>query len=87
MKTNMNFDTDEIETSPSLTKAELFKAAKNKQSVLNRLKIGTEGTLVLVGSLANIDKPICALVRLAEGIVMPNALEVPIPMRLSLIHI
>ncbi len=32
-------------------------------------------------SFNNCHRPAVALVRLAEGIVMPNALEVPLPMR------
>ena len=72
-------DMEEMES--SLSHADLIRLAKNKQSILSRIKLGTEGTIVLVGSLESIDKPISALVRLAEGIIMPNALEVPLPMR------
>merc|ERR1719427_1876582 len=42
---------------------------------------GTEGAIVLVGALDDIQKPIVAFVRLAKAIVMPNAIEVTLPVR------
>ena len=36
---------------------------------------------MLVGSLSSIDEPVTAFVRLASGIIMPSALEVPVPVR------
>ena len=42
---------------------------------------GTEGALSLVGALDMIEEPLTAFVRLEEGISMPNALEIPIPVR------
>ena len=39
------------------------------------------GALTLVGNLELIDEPLTAFVRLEEGILMPNALEIPIPVR------
>jgi len=56
-------------------------AQYKKEGILKRLKKDTEGAIVLVGSLESLSKPLVALVRLAEGIIMPNALEVPLPMR------
>ena len=35
----------------------------------------------MVGNLELIDEPLTAFVRLEEGILMPNALEIPIPVR------
>jgi len=62
--------------------ADLYRMAQNKkESILKRLKKDTEGTIVLVGALESLSKPLVALVRLFEGIIMPNALEVPLPMR------
>ena len=37
--------------------------------------------MTLVGNLELIDEPLTAFVRLEEGILMPNALEIPIPVR------
>ena len=52
----------------------LIKA--RKQDILACMEEGTEGAIVLVGSLDDIDKPIVAFVRLAEAIIMPNTIEV-----------
>eukprot|EP00094_Tigriopus_californicus_P004373 TCALIF_04214-PA protein Name:"Similar to SLC4A2 Anion exchange protein 2 (Cavia porcellus)" AED:0.09 eAED:0.09 QI:384/0.70/0.66/0.88/0.88/0.83/18/317/1415 len=61
---------------------DLYRMAQSKKEhILRKIKVGTEGTIVLVGSLESVTKPISALVRLAEGIIMPNALEVPLPVR------
>ena len=46
-----------------------------------RVPEDTEGALTLVGAVDIVDEPLTAFVRLAEGIVMPNALEIPLPMR------
>ncbi len=62
--------------------ADLYRQAQvRKDHILKRLKKGTEGAIVLTGALESIYTPIVAFVRLAEGIIMPNALEVPLPMR------
>ena len=47
-----------------------------KQNILACMEEGTEGAIVLVGALDDIDKPIVAFVRLAKAIVMPNTIEV-----------
>ena len=52
-----------------------------KQDILACMEDGTEGAIVLVGTLDDIDKPIVAFVRLAEAIVMPNTIEVSLPVR------
>ena len=62
--------------------ADLFRQNQvKKDSILRRIAAGTEGSTVLVGSLASLTQPICAFVRLACGIIMPSALEVPLPVR------
>jgi len=52
-----------------------------KRDILNCLEDGTEGCIVLVGSLEDIDHPIVAFVRLGEALVMPNTIEVSLPVR------
>ena len=52
-----------------------------KKSIMMRVPEDTEGALTLVGAVDIVDEPLTAFVRLAEGIVMPNALEIPLPMR------
>ena len=51
-------------------------AKARKQDILACMQEGTEGAIVLVGALDDIDKPIVAFVRLAEAIAMPNTIEV-----------
>ncbi len=53
----------------------------NLKTPIARLKKDTEGAIVLTGALETLDKPVVALVRLNESIIMPNAIELPIPMR------
>ena len=66
----------------SRSSADLYRLAQiKKESIIRRLKKGTEGTIALVGQLAGLERPVVAFVRMAEGIIMPNALEVPLPMR------
>ena len=45
------------------------------------LEEGAEGSIVLVGALEELDGPVMAFVRLAEAIVMPNTIEVSLPVR------
>jgi len=56
-------------------------AKARKQDILACMQEGTEGAIVLVGALDDIDKPIVAFVRLAEAIAMPNTIEVTLPVR------
>eukprot|EP00095_Tigriopus_kingsejongensis_P009937 maker-scaffold1000_size72005-snap-gene-0.9 protein:Tk09937 transcript:maker-scaffold1000_size72005-snap-gene-0.9-mRNA-1 annotation:"anion exchange" len=73
---------DETHLSNTQSAADLYRMAQSKkENILRKIKAGTEGTIVLVGSLDSITKPVSALVRLAEGIIMPNAMEVPLPVR------
>lgn len=75
-------DDDGGQSSNNASSADLYRMAQTKkESILRCLKKGTEGTIALVGALAGLVKPAVAFVRLAEGIIMPNALEVPVPMR------
>lgn len=67
--------------SPHASAADFYKLQVNKESILRRIKVGTEGTICLVGALEGLERPAVAFVRLAEGIIMPNALEVPLPTR------
>ena len=56
------------ELKQSQSKADLFKSQQiKKESILRRIKEGTEGTIVLVGQLETLTQPAVALVRLAEG--------------------
>jgi len=52
-----------------------------KQNIITCMEDGTEGAIVLVGAMDEIDKPIVAFVRLAEAIIMPNTIEVSLPVR------
>lgn len=52
-----------------------------KHSIMMRVPEDTEGALSLVGALDIIEEPLTAFVRLEEGIIMPNSLEIPLPMR------
>jgi len=52
-----------------------------KRDILSCLDDGTEGCIVLVGSLDDIDHPIVAFVRLEKALVMPNTIEVSLPVR------
>ena len=62
---------------------DLYKLSEyaKKHSIMMRVPEDTEGALTLVGALDIIDEPLTAFVRLEEGIIMPNALEIPLPMR------
>jgi hypothetical protein len=55
--------------------------AYKRDSIMHCLKEGTEGALTMVGSLPGLTHPVVAFVRLAEGVVMPNVLEVLVPVR------
>ncbi|XP_040568533.1 band 3 anion transport protein isoform X2 [Lepeophtheirus salmonis] len=76
----LDIEAGDVETESIASHLEI-KNYHDKEGILKRLKEGTEGTIVLSGSLDYLKEPMCAFVRLAEGIVMPNALEVPLPMR------
>merc|ERR1719175_286047 len=52
-----------------------------KRDIITCMEDGTEGAVVLVGSLDEIDKPILAFVRLSEALFMPNTIEVSLPVR------
>lgn len=54
---------------------------KLDQSILRRIPEGAEATTVLVGALDFLEQPTIAFVRLAEGQIMPNLVEVSIPVR------
>ena len=48
---------------------------------MHRMQEGTEGTMALVGPLKYIDRPLVAVVRMAAAALMPNLMEVPVPVR------
>jgi anion exchange protein len=50
-------------------------------SILKRIPQNAEATTVLVGAVDFLHQPTIAFVRLAEGCLMPNITEVPIPVR------
>ena len=58
----------------------MMKAAR-KTNILSCMEEGTEGAVVLVGALDEIKKPVVAFVRLAEAIIMPNTIEMSLPVR------
>ena len=41
----------------------------------------TEGTITLVGTWEKITEPLCVFVRLSDGILFPEVMEVPVPVR------
>lgn len=45
------------------------------------MKSDTEGTLVLVGTWKHINEPLCAFVRLEEGNICSESMEIPVPLR------
>jgi hypothetical protein len=58
---------------------DLKKAAND--SILKRIPQNAEATTVLVGAVDFLEQPTIAFIRLAEGCLMPNITEVPIPVR------
>lgn len=77
----MGEDGGNLDPSPSF--AELYRqaTAARRDNIMHKLEDGTEGTMTLVGSLDSITKPLVGLVRLNHAIVMPNLMEIPIPVR------
>ena len=57
------------------------KTCENSRQIHIKTILSILGALTLVGNLELIDEPLTAFVRLEEGILMPNALEIPIPVR------
>ncbi len=62
---------------------ELYKlsAMQRKDNIMLKLASDTEGTMTMVGSLESLKKPVAGFVRLAKGTMMPNLMEVQIPVR------
>lgn len=55
---------------------------KNMQeTIMRRIPKGAEATTVLVGCVDYLSKPAVAFVRLAEGQILDNLTEVPLPVR------
>ena len=63
--------------------SELYKqaTAQRRDNIMSKLEDGTEGTMTLVGALDSLKKPLVGLVRLNHSIVMPNLMEIPLPVR------
>ncbi|XP_042897163.1 band 3 anion transport protein [Parasteatoda tepidariorum] len=76
---NNNHHTN-VEITPSKSK-NLVQDKSNVQGILKRLPENSEGSVVLVGTLETLDRPICTFVRLGEGTKMANLLEVDIKIR------
>lgn len=74
-------DENGLTSTPSFSELQRMATAQHRDSIMNRMEEGTEGTIALVGSLQSIEKPIVAVVRLASAVVMPNLMEVPVPVR------
>lgn len=54
---------------------------KPDANILRRIPEDAEATAVLVGGLEYLEQPTVAFVRLAHGQIMPNLMEVPVPVR------
>lgn len=67
------------ETTYTASQEDLKKAAND--SILKRIPQNAEATTVLVGAVDFLEQPTIAFIRLAEGCLMPNITEVPIPVR------
>ena len=74
-------DNNGMPTIPSFSDLQRLANSQRRDSIMNRMEEGTEGTMALVGSLKSIDKPLVAVVRLTSAAVMPNLMEVPVPVR------
>ena len=74
-------DENGLTSTPSFSELQRMATAQRRDSIMNRMEEGTEGTIALVGSLQSIEKPIVAVVRLASAVVMPNLMEIQIPVR------
>lgn len=69
------------ETEPFLPGCSTDDLRKPDANILRRIPEDAEATAVLVGGLDFLEQPTIAFVRLAQGQVMPNLMEVPIPVR------
>jgi hypothetical protein len=72
---------DGLPNNPSFNDLYKIATASRRDNIMNKLEAGTEGTMTLVGSLESLKKPLVGLVRLNHGIVMPNLMEIPLPVR------
>ncbi|CAN7990661.1 unnamed protein product, partial [Ixodes hexagonus] len=69
------------ENEPFLLGCSTDDLRKPDANILRRIPEDAEATAVLVGGLEYLEQPTIAFVRLAQGQVMPNMMEVPIPVR------
>lgn len=60
---------------------EARESARKNSELMKKIPEGAEATAVLVGAVDFLKQPTIAFVRLAEGVMMDNLVEVPIPVR------
>ena len=70
-----------LHNTPSFNDLYKQATAQRRDNIMHKLEEGTEGTMTLVGSLDSLKKPLVGFVRLGHGIVMPNLMEIPLPVR------
>ena len=58
---------------------------KTRYPILNRMPDDVEGALTLCGAMECLQRPLIAFVRLAEGQLFKQCLEVPIPVRFVIV--
>ena len=69
--------------SPNQSSEDLTKHHHTKQrdNIKSKLLPGTEGTMTMVGALDSLNEPLVGFIRLAHAVVMPNLMEIQIPVR------
>lgn len=72
---------DGIPAEQSFTDLYRLATSQRRDNIMSKLEEGTEGTMTLVGALESLKKPLVGLVRMARGVIMPNLMEVPVPVR------
>ena len=74
-------DENGLPSTPSFSELQRMANNQRRDSIMNRMEDGTEGTMAMVGSLKSLEQPLVAVVRLASAVVMPHLMEVPVPVR------
>ena len=54
---------------------------------MKKIPPNAEAANVLIGAIDFLETPVCAFVRLAKGVIIPDLIEVPIPIRFLFILI
>jgi solute carrier family 4 anion exchanger 2 len=65
----------------NLSEEEVKWVLSKDSSLLRRIPVGAEASIVLVGKDEKLQRPIMSFIRLAESSYMPNITELPIPVR------